>query len=125
MSVVIICIVTLVSQFINKVNGVGPAISKTYSLEGFALLDAAIEADVYYTQADFYSVEILAQANIHDAIETKVVNGRLRIQFDKFRNVRQYSRIVIFITAPQLASIGVVIPPLHRHGMLGEVLTEA
>ncbi len=125
MSVAIIFIVALASRFINKVSGIGPAISKSYPLEGFTLLDAAIEADVYYTQGNSYSVEILAQQNIHEVIEATIINGRLRIQFDKFKNVRQYSRIAIFITAPQLASIGIAHQALTPGGILGHALSEA
>ncbi len=125
MSVAILFIVALISKYINKIIGEGPVISKSYNLTNFTVLDTCLDADIYYKQAKYYAVDILAQQNIHAVLEARVISGRLRIQFDKYKNVRQHSRIAIFVTAPELSSLGVnCARSLRIHNLASEILSE-
>jgi hypothetical protein len=94
-------------QSCHKINGEGPVVTETLSLRDFSGLTSGIDADVYYTQDSFYSVEIQAQQNILNIIETPVVNGELNLQFQKYKNVWQHSPITVYIRAPYLNIIGI------------------
>ncbi len=66
-----------------------------------------IDGDVYYTQDSVYKVEIYAQSNVLDKIETPIENGQLRLQFRKFGNVGSHNRIITRISAPDINGLSV------------------
>jgi len=107
MLIAIISIIAVIFQSCNKINGVGPVVSKSYNLSGFTSIDAGIDADVYYTQDSFYSVEIQAQQNVLDIIETPIAGGELHIQFEKYKNIWKHDRITVYITAPAMSCLGI------------------
>jgi hypothetical protein len=94
-------------QSCRRTIGEGPSVTKTYSASGFTSIDAGIGGDVYYTQDSVYKVEIYAQANVQDLIETPVVGGELRLQFKKFSKIGRYERVVAYIHAPSITGLGV------------------
>lgn len=94
-------------QSCNKTKGDGPSITKNYSLSGFSSVDAGLDGELYFTQDSVYKVEIYAQSNILDKIETPIVGGELRLQFKKFLNVGKHNRIITYIHAPNLNGLKV------------------
>lgn len=94
-------------QSCHKIKGEGAVINKEYNLSGFSSVDLGLSADVYYTQDNFYRVEIQAQQNIQDIIQTPIVNGELKLEFEKYKNIWKHDRIVIYITAPSLSGLGI------------------
>ncbi len=107
MLVSIILLFAVVFQSCNKVSGEGPVVSQTFSTGNFSSLESGIDADVFYTQDSFYKVEIQAQQNILNLVRTPIVNGELRLQFEKFRNVSHREKIIVNITAPSLVGLGI------------------
>jgi hypothetical protein len=94
-------------QACHKVSGDGPAITRSYSQTGFKSINTGIDGDLYYTQDSVYKVEIHAQSNILDQIETKVVDGELQIEFEKFKNIGHHDRISIYVSSPDISGLGV------------------
>jgi len=92
-------------QSCNKTKGDGPSITKNYALTGFSSVDAGLDGEVYYTQDSVYKVEIYAQSNIHDQIETPIVGGELRLQFKKFLKVGKHNRIITYIHSPNITAL--------------------
>jgi hypothetical protein len=83
---ILAAITTLSIISCRKVIGEGPVVTETKNVTGFNGLAISLPADVVYTQAPAYKVELLAQRNILDQIESPVVNGELRLRFK--HNVR-------------------------------------
>ncbi len=107
MIIAIVSIIAMMFQSCRKINGVGPTVSKNYNVSNFTSIDAGLDADVYYTQDSFFNVEIQAQQNVLDIIETPVVGSELRLQFEKYKNVWKHDRITVHITAPYLTGLGI------------------
>lgn len=83
--------------------GKGNPVSQTRSVSGFNKIHLSIDADVYYVQDTFYSVEISAQSNIMSNLETNVSGNKLEIEFDK--RVLKHSKITITIHAPDIYAL--------------------
>jgi hypothetical protein len=94
-------------QSCHKTSGDGPSVTKDYNLSGFTSIDAGLEGDVYYTQSSTYKVEIYAQTNVHELIETPIVDGELHLQFKKFSKLGRHDRVVVYISAPSVNGLGV------------------
>ncbi len=94
-------------QSCRKTFGEGPSVNRVYNLSGFTSVDAGIDGEVYYTQDSVYKVEIYAQSNVHDLIETPIVNGELRLQFKKFSKLGRHDRVIAYISAPSLSGLGI------------------
>jgi hypothetical protein len=108
MILVVLSAITIVAfQSCRKEAGNGPSITKTYSITGFTSIDAGIDGDVYYTQDSEYKVEIYAQQNILDKIETPIENGQLRLQFRKYAYPGKHNRIVTHISSPLVSGLSV------------------
>jgi hypothetical protein len=107
MFVAITLLAALLIQSCHKISGDGPMVSQTYNLSGFSAVETSIDAEIYFTQDTFYKVEIEAQQNILEYIKPRVENGSLLLQFDKYRNIRHYDRIVVRVTAPNLTGLGI------------------
>jgi hypothetical protein len=95
----------IIFQSCHKIKGNGPLVSKSYNLSGFSEIESSLDADVYITQDSFYKVEIIAQQNILDVIQTPIVNGALSIQIEKYKNVVRYDRVEVHITAPNIIGL--------------------
>ena len=88
-----------------KVDGNGPVVSETRNETGFNGVATSIAADVVYTQAPTYKVELTAQRNILDLIESAVVNGELRLRLKRNLNLRSFDRVIIHISSPDIYSL--------------------
>lgn len=87
------------------IKGKGNNVTQTRSVSNFDEIELSIDADVYYVQDSFYSVEISAQQNVLSQLETKVEDGELEIEFDK--RVFSHSKITITIHAPNIKELEV------------------
>jgi hypothetical protein len=88
-----------------KVSGEGPIITETRNETGFSGVAISIPADVVYKQSATYKVEIKAQRNIIDLIESPVVNGELRLRFKHNVNLRSYDKVIVTISSPDIYSL--------------------
>lgn len=98
----------LVSIFVSscdKVVGEGPVVTTDRTVAPFAAIDVSVPADVYYYPGSEYKVQIHAQQNITDLIESSVRGNTLQLYFNR-RNVNIRSKGVrIDITAPDVNDI--------------------
>jgi hypothetical protein len=88
-----------------KVVGEGPVVSETRNETGFNGVAISVPADVVYTQAPTYKVELRAQRNILDLIESPVVNGELQLRFKRNLNLHSFDRVIIYISSPDMYSL--------------------
>ena len=84
-----------------KVEGEGPVLTET----GFSGVAISVPADVVYQQASDYKVELRAQRNILDLIESTVINDELRLRLKQNLNLRSFDKITVYISSPDIYSL--------------------
>ncbi len=89
-----------------KVVGEGDLRTEARSTGDFAGLEAQVSGNVYYIQGNEHKVELTAQQNVLNVIETPINNNKLVIRFKNDVRVRSHEQITIRVTAPSLSSIG-------------------
>lgn len=82
------------------VNGKGSNVTEVINYKSFAKIDLAFDADVLYTQDSIFKIEISAQSNIQDVIETEVSKGVLT--FKANRKLWHHNPIVITVHSPEI-----------------------
>ena len=83
-----------------KVVGEGPLVTQTRTVGNFTGVSSEMSGKVNFTIAPDYKVEITAQQNILDVLNTNVVNGVLHIDFKNNVRVKEHEDLLINITAP-------------------------
>ncbi|HSB92028.1 MAG TPA: DUF2807 domain-containing protein, partial [Flavitalea sp.] len=83
-----------------KVIGEGPSITQNRSAGTFSSVSSSISATVYYSESPDIKIEVTAQQNILDVIETFVVNDELIIKFKDNVRVKRHESIMVNISAP-------------------------
>jgi hypothetical protein len=83
-----------------KVVGEGPLVTQTRSVDNFSGVSSEMSGKVNFAIASEYKVEITAQQNILDVLNTNVVHGVLHIDFKDNVRVREHEDLLINITAP-------------------------
>lgn len=84
-----------------KISGEGPLQSELRSVGNFSGVSIGVTGRVKYTIAPDYKVEIIAQRNILDVIQTSKVNGHLVINSKPGVIIKGNSDIEINISAPE------------------------
>lgn len=92
----------LVMSSCRKVIGTGPVITEVRSTTGFTTIAMSLSGNVYYRQDSVYKVELQAQQNILNIIETSVKNNELLLKFKNNVYVRRHEDIVVTISAPSV-----------------------
>ena len=88
-----------------KINGEGPAVTETRATGNFSGLDVRMDADVHVTQSPVYKVEVTAQQNVLNVMETYISGNKLVLKFRNNVRVRNYSQVIINVSAPNLGSL--------------------
>jgi hypothetical protein len=83
-----------------KVIGEGPLQTETRNISGFSGISTSVGGKINYKIDPQYKVEITAQANILDVIETSKLNGYLLIKIRNGVHVRSNEEITINVNAP-------------------------
>ena len=86
--------------------GEGGPVNETRTTSAFTGLEYEVSANVVYEQAADHKVELTAQQNILNVIETPVVNNKLIVRFKRFVRVKSHEQITIKVTSPSITSIG-------------------
>ena len=97
----------LIFNSCDKVKGKGDVVSQMRNITGFTAISLAMEGDLYFTPDSVYSVEIQAQQNILDVIETTVEGGRLVIQVEHNTVLGKHEPIRIYIHAPSVKDLDI------------------
>jgi hypothetical protein len=87
-----------------KVVGEGPVITQERSTAPYSGIEVSIPASVEFTEAPNYKLQLEAQQNILNIIETYVSNGKLILKFDR-NNINTNATIRVQISAPHLNNI--------------------
>ena len=83
-----------------KVVGEGPVVTETRSVTGFKSVSVSISGKVNYKIDPVYKVEIQAQQNILDILQTNKVGNELVIKFQDGKRVKAHEEILVTIGAP-------------------------
>jgi hypothetical protein len=88
-----------------KVIGEGPVITETRNIVNFNGVDLRVSGDVYYKQDSVYKVEIKAQQNMLNVMQTYLINNHLVISFKNDIRVRSDEPVMIIISSPSVNSL--------------------
>ncbi|HJS54989.1 MAG TPA: DUF2807 domain-containing protein [Chitinophagaceae bacterium] len=83
-----------------KVVGEGMVLTETRTIAGFSGVSASVAGKINYKIDSAYKVEITAQQNVLDVIETSKLNGYLLIKVRNGVRIKVNEEIVINISAP-------------------------
>src|SRR3978361_50362 len=78
--------VAIAAAFFNscdKVVGEGPITTTDRTVAQFSAIDVSVPADIYYYTGTEYKVQIQAQQNITDLIESNVSGSILQLHFNR------------------------------------------
>jgi len=88
-----------------KVVGEGPLVTETRSFGNFSGISFETAGKLNFTIGPDYKVELTAQRNILDVLQTNVASGILHIDFKDNVRVKDYEEIIANITAPSLNDV--------------------
>lgn len=91
----------------HRVVGEGPSVTESRSTADFSAIEMGIPGELYYTPGNKFNIEITAQRNILDIIETSVANGELKIKVKNYLNLKSNEPIVVKVTAPDVLALAV------------------
>ncbi len=98
--IIVLSAVLFIFPSCEKVVGEGPLVTQTRTVGNFTGISSEMSGKVNFTIAPDYKVEITAQQNILDVLNTNVVNGVLHIDFKDNVRVREHEDLLINIAAP-------------------------
>jgi hypothetical protein len=88
-----------------KVDGEGPLVTQLRDVSNFKSVSVSISGKVNYTIAPQYRVEIEAQQNILDVLQTNKVGDELVIKVQDGIKIKDYDPITVTISAPYAESV--------------------
>jgi hypothetical protein len=89
-----------------KIIGKGPVVTENRSTSTFAGLEVHVPAETYFTQDSVYKIELQAQQNILDEMETVVIDNQLKIRFsDHNTKIKSHDGITIRVSAPDISNL--------------------
>lgn len=88
-----------------KMEGEGPLTTEVRDLQGFRSVSSSIGGRVYYKIGSTYRVEVEAQRNILEVLQTRLVGTELVVKIKDGVNIRSHEPITVTITAPVLEAV--------------------
>jgi hypothetical protein len=88
-----------------RITGEGDLRTETRSTGNFTGVETQISGNVLYMQGSEYKVELTAQQNILNVMETPIINNKLVVRFRNNVRVRSHEQITVRVTAPSISSI--------------------
>ena len=88
-----------------SVKGNGDVTTQSRDLKGFDGIRACCSLNVELTQGGSFSVEVEAESNLQEYIETEVSGNTLEIGFKDNVNIRNREPIIVRVTLPELEMI--------------------
>jgi hypothetical protein len=83
-----------------KVIGEGPVVTETRDVTGFKTVSISISGKINYRIDPVYKIEIQAQQNILDILQTDKVGEDLVIKFQDGKRVKDHEDIIVTVGAP-------------------------
>jgi hypothetical protein len=90
-----------------KVNGDGPVVTETRAQTGYEGVDLRMAGTVYFKKDSVYKVELSAQQNVLDEIQTYVSDDRLVIKLTHNVKLRSYEPLKVMVSGPTLNALRV------------------
>ena len=88
-----------------KIEGEGPVVSELRTHNQFTGIDLRASADVFFTIDTVFRVELRAQQNILDVLETYISNNNLVIRFKNDVRVKSHDPIQAIIHLPAVSNL--------------------
>lgn len=88
-----------------KLVGRGPVVTEVRNTANFNSLQVSVPAETYFTQDSFFKVELQAQQNILDEMESVVIGDELKIRFRNSTRLKSHEGITIRVTAPDIRNL--------------------
>ncbi len=104
-NILIITLFVLLFTSCNKITGEGPIVHQERNISGFTGIDLRMPGDVYVTPGPTFDVELNAQQNILDVMETYVEGNSLIIRIKNDVSLKKHEPISIFISLPVVQSV--------------------
>jgi len=108
--IIIIIVISLIPVFFTsceKVKGKGTVVSEFRNISGFTAISLAMEGELHFIPDSIFSVEIRAQQNIIDVIETNLEGDRLVLEIEDNVILGKHEPIWIYIHAPAFDDLDV------------------
>jgi hypothetical protein len=105
LSILFLVVSTICFTSCRKVIGEGGLVSETRSTGNFDGVESQVSANITYVQGASYGVELSAQQNILDVMETPVLNNKLVVRFKNNVRVKSHEQITVNVTAPSISNI--------------------
>ena len=106
-SVLFAFIILVIGSSCKKTIGEGATVTEQRSTGNFTGIELSIPATVNFSQAPNFKVEISAQQNILNIIQTYVVGNTLIIKVKDKKKLGRHDAITATITAPSLNALRV------------------
>jgi len=90
-----------------KIKGKGDVVTETRTVSGYSSVGLSMDATVYLTNGNEYSLEVIAQENLLPYIQTKLENDRLVVMVKHNTVLGSHEPILVRITAPGITDLDV------------------
>lgn len=87
------------------VEGVGSPIEEARDISGFYSVSNSSSFNVYVSQADTFSVKVVAPENIMPLIETNKTGGTLIVKTREFSCIKNSSSVDVYISLPEIEEL--------------------
>lgn len=104
-AIIVACFVSCEKAPFKRVRGKGSNVTKVIDVSGFSKIDLDIDASISYTQDSIYRVEISAQQNIQEVLETYVAGSTLKISTE--HSILRHNPIEIIVHSPIINGLSI------------------
>lgn len=88
-----------------KITGEGPTRTEMRDRRGFSEVDMRVGGTIYIKKDSEYKLEVTAQQNILENLETNIVGNKLVLKFKDGVRVKSHEDIVIRISSPEVDGV--------------------
>lgn len=103
--IILLVALSLIYTSCEKIDGEGPVVTETRNVSNFKSISVSIPGTVNYKIDPVYKVEISAQQNILDVLQTSLVGDELVLKVKNGVSIKDHENIVVTISAPYANSI--------------------
>ncbi|MFO7997709.1 MAG: head GIN domain-containing protein [Bacteroidales bacterium] len=106
----VLCFIVSITSFTvsgqwRGISGSGTVISQSRAVSGFDEINVGGAFDLFIEIGPDWSVEVVADDNIIDRIETNTRGKALHIELERGTNIRRYKELKVFVTLPEIRHI--------------------
>jgi len=91
----------------DDISGEGGLVGRDFDLAGFKKVELAVPAELHYRQAANFSVKVIAQENVLDALKVSQSGDILTLGIKSGVNLKNFKPIAVHIESPDIAHLGV------------------